>query len=254
MAQEQAQKTAKAPALNLTPALLAGMSNRHIEDLVNLHSEFLNKLQETSRQWFDRMRSGADLASELASKLTTARSLPDAMTACREWAGRRFAIMAQERKHLFSAAASIHAANTGTRCVPRRLGKAFANPRVGPRAEAQRYAKDLKIGPLVFLCPATGREIESGIDTDSLTFRRIAHLAVRLRCRGCGRAHELKAAEGRLASYRMPGCVGDLCGNPEPAPAHAASEQNNAGRRAAGATPSDIRKNPDAAADTDTIH
>ena len=67
------------------------------------------------------------------------------------------------------------------------------------------------IGPLVFRCPATGHNIESGIDMDLQTFRRIGHLSVRLRCRGCDHPHELKVADGCLASYRMPPCAGDLC-------------------------------------------
>jgi hypothetical protein len=48
------------------------------------------------------MQSEANLASEFASKLTTARSIPDAMTACQEWSSRRFEMMAEDGKHLFA--------------------------------------------------------------------------------------------------------------------------------------------------------
>jgi hypothetical protein len=39
------------------------------------------------------------LASEFAAKLTRARSIPEAMTACQEWTGRRFEMMAEDGKH-----------------------------------------------------------------------------------------------------------------------------------------------------------
>ena len=43
----------------------------------------------------------SELRFQLASKLTAARSIPDAMTACQEW-GRRFEMMAEDGKHLLS--------------------------------------------------------------------------------------------------------------------------------------------------------
>jgi hypothetical protein len=55
-----------------------------------------------NRQWFDRAQSEANLASELASKLTAARSIPDAMAAYQEWASQRFEMMAEDGKHLLA--------------------------------------------------------------------------------------------------------------------------------------------------------
>ena len=84
------------------PAEFAEMGKQRIEGFVNAQTELLEKLQESNRQWFDRMQSEANLASEFASKLTAARSIPDAMTACQEWASRRFKMMAEDREHLLS--------------------------------------------------------------------------------------------------------------------------------------------------------
>lgn len=78
------------------------MGKRRIEDFVNAQTDLLEKLQASNRQWFDRMQSEANLASEFASKLTAARSIPDAMTACQEWANRRFEMMAEDREHMLS--------------------------------------------------------------------------------------------------------------------------------------------------------
>ncbi len=81
---------------------------------------------------------------------------------------------------------------------------------LGRGPKPQPCAEGVGIGPLVFRCPTTAHDIESGIEMDLQTFRRIGHLSVRLPCRGCGRPHELKVADGCLVSYRMPPCVGDL--------------------------------------------
>jgi phasin protein len=74
----------KSSSPNLLPAEFAEMGKKRVEDFVNVQTEFVEKLQEMNRQWFDRAQSEANLASELASKLTAARSIPDAMAAYQE--------------------------------------------------------------------------------------------------------------------------------------------------------------------------
>jgi len=86
----------------LDPAAFAGLGKKRIEDFANTQTELLDKLQETNRQWFDRVQSEANLTSEFGGKLTAARSIPDAMTAWQEWASRRFEMMAEDRKHLLT--------------------------------------------------------------------------------------------------------------------------------------------------------
>ena len=66
----------------------------------------------------------------------------------------------------------------------------------GPKP--QRYGEGTKIGLLTFRCHVTARDIESGIEMDSQTFRWIGHLSAYLRCRACRCTHELKVAEGTL--------------------------------------------------------
>lgn len=80
----------------------AAMGKKRVEDFANAQTEFLGKLQEANRQWFERMQSEASLASEFASKLSAARSIPDAMTACQEWTSRRFEMMAEDGKHFLT--------------------------------------------------------------------------------------------------------------------------------------------------------
>ena len=103
MAQKQAlsEQTEKSSLLSLAPADLAAAAKERMAEFANAQSELLDKFQETHRQWLDRIEAETNLASELASKLTAARSLPDAMTACQEWGNRRFEMMTEDTKHLF---------------------------------------------------------------------------------------------------------------------------------------------------------
>jgi hypothetical protein len=78
------------------------MGKKRIEDFVNAQTELFEALQATNRQWLDRAQTEANLASEFAAKLTAARSIPDAMTACQDWTTRRFELMAEDGKHLLA--------------------------------------------------------------------------------------------------------------------------------------------------------
>ena len=84
------------------PTEFAEMGKKRVEEFVNTQTELLEKLQEMNRQWFDRAQSEANLASEFTSKLTAARSIPEAMAAYQEWTSRRFEMMAEDGKHLLA--------------------------------------------------------------------------------------------------------------------------------------------------------
>ena len=76
-------------------------AKRQIEAITRAQSEALDNFQEMNQQWLDRIQAEASLASELASKLTAARSVPDAITAYQNWGSRRFEMMAEDTKHLW---------------------------------------------------------------------------------------------------------------------------------------------------------
>lgn len=101
MAEPRSEGAEKTP-LNIIPIQFAEMGKKRIEDFVNAQTELVDKFQESNKQWFARLQSEANLASDLASKLTAARSIPDAMTACQEWSSRHVEMMAEDGKHLFS--------------------------------------------------------------------------------------------------------------------------------------------------------
>ena len=100
---------------NLMPAEFAAMGKKRLEELTKAQTELLNKVEETNRKWFERMQSEANLASEFTSKLTAARSIPDAMLACQEWTSRRFEMIADDGKHLLAGTQKFM--ETGARLV-----------------------------------------------------------------------------------------------------------------------------------------
>jgi hypothetical protein len=103
MAQKEARSepAEKSPQFNLATADLAATAKKQIEAFTNAQSEALDNLQEMNHQWLDRIQAEAALASELASKLTASRSIPEAITTCQKWGSRRFEMMADDTKHLW---------------------------------------------------------------------------------------------------------------------------------------------------------
>jgi hypothetical protein len=79
---------------------LAALGKKRMGEFMRVHTEFLDELQETNRHWLDRIQSEANLASEFASKLSAARSMPDAMAVSRDWATQYFSMLAEDGKQL----------------------------------------------------------------------------------------------------------------------------------------------------------
>jgi hypothetical protein len=104
MAQTESQsKGMQTPTLpHLTPAELAAMGEKRLEDFAKAQAVLFGTLHETHQRWLDRMQSEARLASEFTRKVANARSIPDTMAACREWASRRFEMMADDGNHLLA--------------------------------------------------------------------------------------------------------------------------------------------------------
>jgi hypothetical protein len=100
--QKESERSGKSSWPNLMPAGFGEMGRERVEEFANIQRELLGKLQEANRHWFDRAQEEANLASDFAAKLTAARSLPEAMSACQEWTSRRFEMMAEDGKHLLA--------------------------------------------------------------------------------------------------------------------------------------------------------
>jgi hypothetical protein len=56
------------------------------------------------------------------------------------------------------------------------------------------------MGALTFACPETGKDIETGIETDQDTLKRVQEVNMRVRCRHCGREHAFQVEDGHIAA------------------------------------------------------
>ena len=96
-----AERTERFAAPNLLGVPeMAEMGKKRIANFADAQRELLSQIQETNRQWFDRMQSEAKVASDFANKVMGARSVPDAMTACQEWASWQLKTTAEDTKRL----------------------------------------------------------------------------------------------------------------------------------------------------------
>jgi hypothetical protein len=108
MAQMESRSNMETPALpHLTSAELAAMGEKRVHDFAEAQAVLFGTLQETHRRWLDRMQSEARLALEFTHKVTNARSIPDTVSACREWTCRHFEMMADDGKHLLADSQKI---------------------------------------------------------------------------------------------------------------------------------------------------
>lgn len=87
---------------NLIPPEFVTMGKKQFEGLTKIQKELFEKLREANRSWLDRMQSEATLASEFATKLTAARSIPETATVYQELASRRLEMAAEDAKHLLA--------------------------------------------------------------------------------------------------------------------------------------------------------
>jgi transcription elongation factor Elf1 len=51
---------------------------------------------------------------------------------------------------------------------------------------------------LVFICPTTGRQVESGVESEIGTLLRIRNETLRVHCRACGQWHEWRVRDALL--------------------------------------------------------
>ena len=91
----------KSLLLGVATADFEAAAKNRVEAFTNAQTEALETFQEMNQQWLDRVQAEASLASDLAAKLTAARSIPDAIAAYRTWGSRRFEMMAEDTERLW---------------------------------------------------------------------------------------------------------------------------------------------------------
>lgn len=111
----QTDKAQKSVLPSLIPPEFAVMGKERLEQLAALQSELFTTLQELNWHWLDRMQSEATLASEFATKLSAARSIPETAPVCQEWATKRMEMAAEDAKRLVADGQKF--AETGARLL-----------------------------------------------------------------------------------------------------------------------------------------
>jgi hypothetical protein len=103
----------KSSLSKLTPTGLAAMGEKRMEEFAKVQAVIFSALHEAHQRWLGHMQSEARLASEFTARVTSARSIPDAMSACREWTSQRLEMMADEGNHLLAESRKV--VETGAR-------------------------------------------------------------------------------------------------------------------------------------------
>ena len=117
MAQKEAvREREKFSLFNLAPQEFMTNGQEYLREFGRVQTELFDKWQEINRHWLDRISTEANLGSELASHLTSARSVPEALATCQAWSSRRFHMMAEDGQHLLTDAQKL--VETGARLLP----------------------------------------------------------------------------------------------------------------------------------------
>ena len=77
------------------------------EAMLGMQKELLETYDQASRAWLARVKSEADLWSELATKLAGSRSLPDAMQSYQQCVSQRMKMAAEDAQRLSDECGSI---------------------------------------------------------------------------------------------------------------------------------------------------
>jgi phasin protein len=88
------------PALNFTDINKFGQ--KQADAFIAMQRELCSLVEESNRNWLARTELERDLATELATKLSTAKTPPDAAKAYQEWISRRMQTLAEDGRKLFS--------------------------------------------------------------------------------------------------------------------------------------------------------
>lgn len=78
------------------------LGNVQADAIADIQKEVSEFVEQANADWLARMALEQELASELASKLSAAKSLPDAVKAYQEWMGRRLETMTKDSQRFFA--------------------------------------------------------------------------------------------------------------------------------------------------------
>lgn len=98
----RSEETWEMPFVKFVPAEVAEFSKKRLEALVEMQKELLETIGAMNQAWFERAKSEAELASELVSKLSDARSMPETANVCQECMGKKMDLLVDDGRRLFA--------------------------------------------------------------------------------------------------------------------------------------------------------
>ena len=90
------------PLSNLVSGDFAELSKKRLAAMVEMQKAFFDTIESMNQAWFERAKSEATLASELVTKLTAARSVPETASVYQECLGKRMDLLADDSRRLLS--------------------------------------------------------------------------------------------------------------------------------------------------------
>jgi hypothetical protein len=96
------QTGAVSSAFSSFPVELVGLGKKRLQALFDAQSKLVDALPALSREWMSCAQAERELSSELLTKLTAARSLPESARAYQEWLSRRMDMFADETRMLLA--------------------------------------------------------------------------------------------------------------------------------------------------------
>lgn len=87
-----------------------------------MQKELFETFEGINRQWVSRIESEAKLASDFVSKLTAARSIPDAASAYQECATRQFEMFTEDSRRLLADSQKLVETSTRFFAAPQVAG------------------------------------------------------------------------------------------------------------------------------------
>jgi hypothetical protein len=80
------------------PGVPTEIFEKGVQAVTNMQKELLSTIEQANRDWMARMETERNLAADLTSKLTAARSAPEAAAAYQEWMGRRVQLLGEDSR------------------------------------------------------------------------------------------------------------------------------------------------------------
>jgi len=96
------EPASKWPMPMFNPADFTKFGKEQTEALSDMQKEFSKLIEQANADWLARIELERELASDLTTKLSSAKTLPDAAKAYQDWMARRMETMSKDGQKFFT--------------------------------------------------------------------------------------------------------------------------------------------------------